>query len=73
MCAQLALVVILFTMGWLDPRDYASDTGIAQTFIVGALLIAVASATQDIVIDAVRVEMAEPSIQACTWLDIEWA
>ncbi|MEE2787215.1 MAG: MFS transporter [Myxococcota bacterium] len=66
LAAQLALAVSLVQMGFLNPLTADAHAPIAPSFIYGALIIAISSATQDIVIDAVRVELAEPEIQA--WL-----
>lgn len=66
LASQLALVGCLMTMGLLTPASSEPQTPISTSFIIGGLMIAIASATQDIVIDAVRVELAEPSMQA--WL-----
>ena len=66
LAAQFLLMFSLLLMGWLDPTPDDIATEISQSFVIGAILIAIASATQDIVIDAVRVELAEPSLQA--WL-----
>ncbi len=66
LASQLLLLISLFMMGNLDPAPNNIDSHIATAFIYGALFIAIASATQDIVIDAIRVELAEPELQA--WL-----
>ncbi len=66
LASQLLLVFSLLGMSMLDPAPTEAGQHIAQMFIYGALLIAIASATQDIVIDAVRVELAEVELQA--WL-----
>ncbi|MEE2788462.1 MAG: MFS transporter [Myxococcota bacterium] len=66
LASQLVLALSLIQMGFLDPTAGTGDGPIAGAFIYGALLIAIASATQDIVIDAIRVELAEADIQA--WL-----
>ena len=64
--AQLLLVISLLFMSCLDPPPAGTTGHISSVFIYGALLIAIAAATQDVVIDAVRVELAERDMQA--WL-----
>ena len=59
--AQLIIVCALVTMSCMDP-------GMGQTqlvlLVLGAVLLAFASATQDIVIDAYRIDIAPPKYQA---------
>jgi PAT family beta-lactamase induction signal transducer AmpG len=64
--AQLLLVFSFALMSTLDPTPAHGTGHIASLFVYGALIIAIAAATQDIVIDAVRVELAEREMQA--WL-----
>lgn len=54
---QIWLIASIFLLGFCDP------TKSLPLIIFGALLVATASATQDIVIDAFRVESLEPSEQ----------
>jgi len=54
---QLLLIAAIILLGLTDPTHSLTPV------IVGAVLVATASATQDIVIDAFRVESLEPSEQ----------
>ena len=56
--SQLLLIAAIVLLGLTDPMESIS------LVVVGALLVAAASATQDIVIDAFRVESLETSEQA---------
>jgi len=56
--SQLILIVTIVYLGFQDP------TAAPAMVAFGAVLVAAASATQDIVIDAFRVESLEPSEQA---------
>lgn len=56
--AQLAIVGGLAGMAWADPRTQL------QTLVLFALLVAFGSATQDIALDAYRIESADTDRQA---------
>lgn len=58
--AQTAVVLSIVLMASVDPVTHASITIMA----VGAVCLGFSSATQDIVIDAYRIECAEKSMQA---------
>lgn len=55
--AQLAIAAALLLLAGIDPED-----GL-QAFAIVAGVVAFAAATQDIVIDAYRIEIAEPRLQ----------
>ncbi len=59
--AQLSIIAAIVLMALIDPAS-----GDAQLFkmAIGAVLLGLAAATQDIVIDAYRIESAPPRLQA---------
>ncbi len=59
--SQLVIVTALFTMAQFDPA--IGNTALAG-LVFGAVLLGFASATQDIVIDAYRIEIADNDYQA---------
>jgi PAT family beta-lactamase induction signal transducer AmpG len=59
--SQLLLIAAIVFLGFCDPANAPAIVA------VGALLVAAASATQDIVIDAFRVESLDESEQAPAW------
>ena len=63
--SQTGLCLSILTLSALTPNPITQTT-ISKTFVISALLIAIFSATQDIVIDALRIEIAETELQA--WL-----
>jgi PAT family beta-lactamase induction signal transducer AmpG len=58
--AQLMIILAIFLMASVNPIDDSSLVYMA----VGAVLLGFSSATQDIVIDAYRIELAPPSLQS---------
>ncbi|WP_051360327.1 AmpG family muropeptide MFS transporter [Candidatus Symbiobacter mobilis] len=58
LCSQGLIVAGLFAMSWSDPRTTL------PTLVWSALLVAFGSATQDVVIDAFRIESADTDRQA---------
>lgn len=62
-CAQTGIIIALLLMAWLDPATHVN----AITMIaIGVVLLGFSAATQDIVIDAYRIEIAPADMQA--WL-----
>ena len=59
--AQLLIIVAISTMGGIDPHK--SETALTL-MALAAVLLGFSAATQDIVIDAYRIEAAEPRYQA---------
>ena len=58
--AQLLIILAIYLMASVNPIIEGSLTYMA----IGAVLLGFSSATQDIVIDAYRIELAPPSLQA---------
>ena len=56
--AQLMIILAIITMASIDPKMHLTGMALA------AVLLGFSSATQDIVIDACRIESAEPELQA---------
>ncbi len=54
--AQLAVIAGLFGMAWATPASLG-------VFVAFTLVVAFAGATQDIAVDAYRIEIGEPSVQ----------
>ena len=54
--AQLAVIAGLFGMAWATPASLG-------VFVAFTLIVAFAGATQDIAVDAYRIEIGEPSVQ----------
>jgi len=59
--AQLAVIVAILSMAMIDPA--ASDASLTL-MALAAVILGFSSATQDIVIDAYRIESAAPELQA---------
>jgi PAT family beta-lactamase induction signal transducer AmpG len=59
--AQLLIVVAILWMASVDPGENPNDL---LTMAMAAILLGFSSATQDVVIDAYRIESAEQSLQA---------
>ena len=59
--SQFSIVGAILFMSGIDP---AGGRGALQYLAIGAVLLGFSSATQDIVIDAFRIESAEPRMQA---------
>lgn len=65
--SQVAVVVAIYLMSSVDPATDTSVGGTQQALValaLGAVLLGFSSATQDIVIDAFRIELASPELQA---------
>lgn len=58
LCSQLGIIVAILIMAFSEPSDYLAVT------VTGAILLGFAAATQDIVIDAYRIESAKKSMQS---------
>ena len=65
--AQCAVICAIWIMSSVDPaidNAIGGDRGALVVMALGAVLLGFSSATQDIVIDAFRIESAEPKLQA---------
>lgn len=58
--AQLGVIAAILTIASVDPTSHS----VLKIMAVGAVLLGFSSATQDIVIDAYRIELAPPAMQS---------
>ncbi len=60
----VAQIAIMCAMAWMAVTDPAAGEGALTTMALAAVMLGFSSATQDIVIDAYRIESAEQELQA---------